>query len=65
VSPAGENASPARKKVVARLEERLRKGLLPGTGLVYGGWGGGKYEQENILYAYLDDDGSFVCEWYK
>jgi hypothetical protein len=55
------NASPVRKKVMARLEQRLREGLLPGTALVYGGWKGGKYEQENILYAYLDDDGSFDC----
>jgi hypothetical protein len=58
---AAVNAGPIRKKVMARLEERLRKGLLPGTALIYGGWRGGKYEQENILYAYLDDGGAFVC----
>jgi hypothetical protein len=63
---ATENASPVRKKVMARLEERLHKGLLPGTHLIYGGWKGDKYEQENVLYAYLADDGSFICfecEW--
>jgi hypothetical protein len=65
VSPAAENASPVRQKVMARLEKRLREDLLPGTKLVYGGWTGGKYEQENVLYAYLDDDGSFVCKWCK
>jgi hypothetical protein len=61
VSPVDEGASLVRKKVMARLEERLRKGLLPGTRLLYGGWTGDKYEQETVLYAYLDDDGSFVC----
>jgi hypothetical protein len=65
VSPAAENASPVRQKVMARLEKRLREDLLPGTKLVYGGWTGDKYEQENVLLAYLADDGSFVCEWYK
>jgi hypothetical protein len=65
VSPAAENASPVRQKVMARLEKRLREDLLPGTKLVYGGWTGGRYEQENVLYAYLADDGSFVCEWHK
>jgi hypothetical protein len=58
---ATENASPVRKKVIARLEERLRKGLLPGTRLLYGGWKGDKYEQETVLYAYLADNGSFIC----
>jgi hypothetical protein len=65
VSPAAENASPVRQKVMARLEKRLREDLLPGTQLVYGGWTGGRYEQENLLLAYLDDDGSFVCKWHK
>jgi hypothetical protein len=50
---------------MARLEERLRKNLLPGTTLIYGGWTGGKYEQEHILYAWLGDDGAFECEWYR
>jgi hypothetical protein len=59
--PAEEYASPVRTKVMARLEKRLREDLLPGTELIYGGWAGGKYEQENVLYAWLDDDGSFVC----
>jgi hypothetical protein len=59
--PAEEYASPVRKKVMARLEKRLREDLLPGTELVYGGWSGGKYEQENVLYAWLEDDGSFMC----
>jgi hypothetical protein len=65
VSSADESASPTRKKVMARLEKRLRENLLPGTRLVYGGWTGDRYEQQNVLYAYLDDDGSFVCKWYK
>jgi hypothetical protein len=65
ISSADEGASQTRKKVMARLEQRLREDLLPGTELVYGGWTGDKYEQQNVLYAYLDDDGSFVCTWYK
>ncbi|MDR0670563.1 MAG: hypothetical protein LBF95_10825 [Treponema sp.] len=64
-TPAGENASPMRQKIMARLEKRLRENLLPGTWLVYGGWSGDKYEQENLLIAYLEDDGSFYCEWCK
>jgi hypothetical protein len=59
------NAGPVRTKVMARLEERLRKGLLPGTALIYGGWKGGKYEQETVLWAFLDDDGSFICSVLK
>jgi hypothetical protein len=62
---ADENASPVRKKVMARLEERLRKNLLPGTELVYGGWTGGRYEQETVLWAFLADDGSFICSVLK
>jgi hypothetical protein len=58
-----ESASPTGKKVMARLEKRLREDLLPGTELIYGGWTGDKYEQEKLLYAYLDDEGSFVCLW--
>jgi hypothetical protein len=75
VSPADVNASSTRIMVMKRLEERLREGLqpgvktAPGTKLVYGGWQegnyGGYYEQENVLVAYLDAAGAFVCEWHK
>jgi hypothetical protein len=63
-APAGENASPARQKIIKRLEERFLKGLVPSATLIYGGWTGDKNEQENVLVAYIDDTGSFVCEWH-
>jgi hypothetical protein len=48
-------------KRMARLEKRLREEFPLGTTLIYGGY---MFEVDCGMVAYLDEAGSFVCEWH-